>query len=235
MSLIKCENVNASYEGHIALQDINFQVEQGDYICVLGENGAGKSTLIKILLGIQKLDSGVIYFGDGLLQKEIGYLPQQQTVKKDFPANVWEVVLSGNTNSLGFFPFFSNQHKRRAKSNLEKLGIWNLKDKCFGELSGGQQQKVLLCRALCATKKILILDEPASSLDPVSTNELYSVILKLNRNEKITVIMVSHDRECAKKYAGKILHLAGKQLFFGSKDDYLQSEIGKKFLEDLEC
>ena len=233
MDLLSCDHLCVSYEGRPALQDISFSVEEGDYICVLGENGAGKSTLIKTLLGLKKSESGSIEFLNGFRQKYVGYLPQQQTVKKDFPASVWEVVISGNENSLGFRPFFDVSHKKLTEENLKKLGIYNLKDKCFRDLSGGQQQRVLLCRALCATKKLLILDEPASGLDPVATAELYSIIKTLNDEDKITVIMISHDTECAKKYAKKILHLATKQIFYGSKEDYMKTEIGRKFLEEI--
>ncbi|MCR5495260.1 MAG: metal ABC transporter ATP-binding protein [Treponema sp.] len=233
--LLKCENVSFSYEGRIALQNVNFSVSQGDYVCVLGENGAGKSTLIKGLLKLLKPSEGKISFENGFSPKFIGYLPQQQSVKKDFPASVWEVVLSGNTNALHGLPFFNSKHKKRAMDCLEKLGITEIKEKSFRELSGGQQQRVLLARALCATKKLLILDEPASGLDPVATNELYSLIQKINREENITVIMVSHDIECAKKYAKHILHLATSQLFFGTVEDYAATKIGKKFFaEDSE-
>mgnify|MGYP002623960792 CR=1 FL=1 len=234
MELLSCEHLSVSYEGRPALTDISFSVEEGDYICVLGENGAGKSTLIKTLLGLKRGESGRIDFLNGFRQKYVGYLPQQQTVKKDFPASVWEVVISGNENSLGFRPFFDASHKKITEENLKKLGIYDLKDKGFRELSGGQQQRVLLCRALCATKKLLILDEPASGLDPVATAELYSIIKTLNEKDCITVIMISHDTECTRKYAKKILHLATRQVFFGSKEDYLSTDIGKRFLEEVQ-
>lgn len=230
--LITCENISFSYEGKVALKDVNFSVEEGDYICVLGENGAGKSTLIKGLLKLLKPAEGKIDFAEGFSSKFIGYLPQQQSVKKDFPASVWEVVLSGNTNALNGLPFFNASHKKRAMDSLEKLGITGIKNKSFRELSGGQQQRVLLARALCATKRLLILDEPASGLDPVATNELYSLIKKINEEDGITVIMVSHDTECAKKYAKHILHLATTQLFFGSVQEYAATKIGKRFFAE---
>lgn len=233
MDLLKCENVSVAYEGKSVLEDVSFSVGEGDYICVLGENGAGKSTLIKTLLGLKKPESGSISFLNDFSRAYVGYLPQQQTVKKDFPASVWEVVVSGNENSLGFKPFFGKVHRQRTEENLKKLGIYDLKDKCFRELSGGQQQRVLLCRALCATKKLLILDEPASGLDPVATGELYAVIKNLNDEDKIAVIMISHDTDCAKRYAKKILHLAARQVFFGLKSDYMNTEIGRKFMEEI--
>ncbi len=230
MELLRCEKLCVSYEGRIALRDVSFSVEEGDYICVLGENGAGKSTLIKTLLGLKKAEEGEIHFLNAFSQKYVGYLPQQQTVKKDFPASVWEVALSGNENSLGLRFFFDASHKKRTEENLRKLEIWELKDKSFRELSGGQQQRVLLCRALCATKKLLILDEPASGLDPVATAELYEIIQELNEKDRISVVMVSHDTECAKKYAKKILHLDERQLFFGPTAEYMKTKIGMKFL-----
>ena len=231
MELLSCEHLCVSYEGKPALEDVSFSVEEGDYICVLGENGAGKSTLIKALLGLKRAERGEVHFLNGFSQNYIGYLPQQQTVKKDFPASVWEVAISGNENSLGLRFFFDASHKKRTEENLRKLEIFNLKDKSFRELSGGQQQRVLLCRALCATQKLLILDEPASGLDPVATAELYEIIRELNEQDNIAVIMVSHDTECARKYAKKILHLDERQLFFGPTAAYLTSKIGMKFLE----
>ena len=234
MDLLKCENLSFSYEGRIALENVNFTVEEGDYICVLGENGAGKSTLIKGLLKLIKPAGGKIEYMEGFSSKYIGYLPQQQSVKKDFPASVWEVVLSGSNNNLGLFPFFNKSHKQLAEDNLKKLGIYQMKNNSFRELSGGQQQRVLLARALCATKKLLILDEPASGLDPVATNELYALIKQLNESDNITVIMVSHDVECAKKYSKHILHLETQQLFFGTTQDYAATDIGKSFFSQGE-
>lgn len=173
--LIKCNNVCLAYENHTVVTDLSFSVQKGDYLCIIGENGSGKSTLMKALLGLKSVESGSIVMGDGLRQNEIGYLPQQTGLQKDFPASVREVVLSGRINRLGFRPFFSKTDKQIADQNMERLGITPLKNSCYRELSGGQQQRVLLARALCATRKVLLLDEPVAGLDLMVTEELYYI------------------------------------------------------------
>ncbi|NLM19882.1 MAG: metal ABC transporter ATP-binding protein [Clostridiaceae bacterium] len=233
MSLIICNNLSFEYDGIPAVKDINFSVSDGDYLCVVGENGTGKSTLIKGLLRLKKHFQGEIIYNPELSADAIGYLPQQTIIQKDFPASVYEVVLSGCLNSLGLKPFFTGKEKSIAKNNMEKLGILQIKNTCYRDLSGGQQQRVLLARALCATKKIIVLDEPASGLDPIVTQELYEVIHHINHVHKITIVMVSHDIKAAIKYASHILHLHNKQLFFGTTKEYLQSDIGQKFVGEL--
>lgn len=229
MSLIKCDNVTLSYENNIVLTGLTFYVNTGDYLCIVGENGSGKSTLIKSLLSLKHTSSGSITFGDGLKQNEIGYLPQQTGAQKDFPANVWEVVLSGCLNARGLRPFYSSADKEKAKANIKKLGLEGFEKRPYKELSGGQQQRVLLARALCATKKLLLLDEPVAGLDPVVTQELYRTIKQIN-DDGITIIMVSHDVESAAKYSSHILHLHNEPLFFGKTEDYKNSDAGKRFL-----
>lgn len=230
MSLIKCENISLAYDGREVASDINFQVNQNDYLCIVGENGSGKSSLIKAILGLLKPNKGKIIFGDGLKQNEIGYLPQQTAIQRDFPASVSEVVLSGCLNSSkAFVPFYTKEQKKKAHDNMERLQILDIKDKCYRELSGGQQQRVLLARALCATKSILLLDEPVTGLDPVVTNDFYKLINQINVDTGITVIMVSHDIKSAIEQATHILHLQHEQLFYGKTNDYLKTDIGKYF------
>ena len=197
MPLIKCENVSIGYEGQTVVKDLNFAIEKGDYLCIVGENGSGKSTLVKSLLGLKSVEKGRITFGDGLRQNEIGYLPQQNDTQKDFPASVYEVVLSGRLNSRGFHPFYTSGDKREAVEKMELLGIRDLERQCFRDLSGGQKQRVLLARALCATKSLLLLDEPVTGLDPIVTGEFYQLIRRINRDSGIAVVMVSHDIESA--------------------------------------
>ncbi len=225
MALISCRDLCLAYEGKIAVRDLSFDVAQGDYLCIVGENGSGKSTLIKALLGLKKPRSGSIVYGDGLLRREIGYLPQQTPAQKDFPASVQEVVLSGCRAT----PFYAPSEKRRAEENMEKLGLKALKKACYRDLSGGQQQRVLLARALCATRKLLLLDEPVTGLDPTVSAELYRIIQDLN-NEGVTVVMVSHDVDCAIERARTILHLRTVPLFWGKAEDYRLSEIGRSFM-----
>ncbi len=223
MALIKVSGVSLGYEGKAIVSDLDFEVNKGDYLCIVGENGSGKSTLMKTLLGQKNVVSGKIEFGDGLKQKEIGYLPQQTPVQKDFPASVKEIVYSGCLNGCGLRPFYSKEQKKRANEIMEKLGITDLASSCYRELSGGQQQRVLLARALCATKKLLVLDEPVAGLDPVVTKNLYRLISDINK-EGTTVIMVSHDIHAAIEFASHILHIGNKPLFFGTKEDYQSSD-----------
>lgn len=229
MPLISCENVNMSYEKLVAVQNVSFVVEPGDYLFVVGENGAGKSTLVKGILGLMKPGSGHITY-KGITPREIGYLPQQTPVQKDFPASVYEVVLSGCLNSTGFFPFYSSENRKKAASAMAWLGIENLKKRCYRDLSGGQQQRVLLARALCATNKLLILDEPVAGLDPIVTTEMYALIQQLNKENGITVIMISHDIHSAITYGNKILQLRNSEVFFGTAEEYLHTETGRSML-----
>lgn len=230
MALITCKEVKMGYEGKIILDNVNFTVNQGDYLCIIGENGSGKSTLMKGLLKLKSALGGKIGYGEGLIANQIGYLPQQTDIQRNFPASVYEVVLSGRLNQLGWRPFFNNKDKKVVLEKMEWMGIKHLKGQSFQELSGGQQQRVLLARALCATQKLLLLDEPVAGLYPVVTAEMYDLIKTINEKHDITVIMISHDIEAAIKYASHILQLGNKQLYFGTTKDYLNSDIGRTFV-----
>lgn len=230
MALITCNEVKMGYEGKIILDNVNFTVNQGDYLCIIGENGSGKSTLMKGLLKLKTALGGKIGYGEGLVANQIGYLPQQTDIQRNFPASVYEVVLSGRLNQLGWRPFFNNKDKKVVLEKMEWMGIKHLKGQSFQELSGGQQQRVLLARALCATQKLLLLDEPVAGLDPVVTAEMYDLIKTINEKHDITVIMISHDIEAAVKHASHILQLGNKQLYFGTTKDYLNSDIGRTFV-----
>ena len=230
MTLVTCREASFAYDGHTVLSGLNFTIESGDYLCVLGENGSGKSTLIKGLLRLKAPQSGTITLCGGLRPNEIGYLPQRAETPKDFPASCYEVVLSGRIARRGIRPFYAKADRAAARESLERMGMWEQRNRCFGELSGGQQQRVLLARALCATAKMLLLDEPVAGLDPVATQELYRQIEEINRDLGITVVMVSHDVHSAVQYAGKILHLGNESFFFGTTAEYCASDIGKRFL-----
>ena len=234
MALIRCENVSIGYEGQTVVRELDFSINVGDYLCIVGENGSGKSTLVKSLLGLKNVEKGRIIYGDGLKKNEIGYLPQQTDVQRDFPASVYEVVLSGRLNSRGFKPFYTAADKSMSAEKLELLVISDLAGMCFRDLSGGQKQRVLLARALCATKTMLLLDEPVTGLDPIVTAEFYQLIRRINHDEKIAVVMVSHDIESAVEDASHILHLQEKMLFFGSAEEYRESRVGKSFLSGAE-
>lgn len=223
MSLLSCEDLCMHYDSINAVCHVEFSVEEGDYLCVVGENGSGKSTLMKGLLGLLAPSHGRVVFS-GICQNEIGYLPQQTQVQKDFPASVYEVAVSGCRSRKGLRPFYGKAEHKRAKEMLSLLGIEHLKKRSYRELSGGQQQRVLLARALCATEKLLLLDEPAAGLDPAATAELYQIIKTLNRDRGVTVIMVSHDIKNAVEYGTKILHMATRVQFFGTAEEYVKTE-----------
>ena len=228
--IIKCEHTDFGYENHDAVIDLNLEIYPGDYLCVVGENGSGKSTLIKGMLGLLKPTGGSLSVADELKRGGIGYLPQQTAAQKDFPATVQEVVLSGTLSRRGNRPFYSRAERKLAAHNLERLGIEHLKQKCYRELSGGQQQRVLVARALCATEQLLILDEPITGLDPSAIQDFYHLIKKLNKEDGITIIMVSHDIGNVISQANKILHLHRRVVFCGTAEAYRQSVAGKEFL-----
>ena len=228
MSLLTANNLTLGYGDRLLLQGLSFTVNAGDYLCIVGENGSGKSTLVRCLLGLQKPAAGTILPGDGLALNQIGYLPQQTIVQKDFPATVWEIVLSGCQGRRGLWPFYSKADKKLARENIARMNLADLTRRCYRELSGGQQQRVLLARALCATRRLLLLDEPVSGLDPRMTTEMYQLIDRLNHQEKITVIMVTHDLMAACHYASHVLHV-GKKPFFGTSQEYFASDLGHHF------
>lgn len=227
MSYITCENLTLGYDGKAVVSNLSFKVNKGDYLCIIGENGTGKSTLVKTILSLLKPMEGSIELGDNLKPFEIGYLPQQTVVQKDFPASVWEIVLSGTLPLCGKRPFYTKAEKKIALENMQKLSIMELKDCSYRNLSGGQQQRVLLARALCATSKIILLDEPVTGLDPKVTAELYGLIKNLNA-EGVTVIMVSHDLHAALSYASHILHVGREESFMGTREEYIKSKYYKQ-------
>ncbi|MBQ5952324.1 MAG: metal ABC transporter ATP-binding protein [Lachnospiraceae bacterium] len=228
MALIKCENLTLGYEGRPVVTGLNFEVNEGDYVCIVGENGSGKSTLMKAILGLVQPLSGQIIFGDGLTQNQVGYLPQLTDNQRDFPATVREVVYSGCIAGMGRRPFFGRREKEIAKNAMERMGILDLAKRSYRDLSGGQQQRVLLARALCAARKILLLDEPVSGLDPKATIEMYDAIDRLNA-EGVAILMISHDILAATIKASHILHL-GRETFFGTTAEYEASRTGREFM-----
>ena len=230
MAYITCKDITLRYEALTVQEHLSFTVEQGDYLCIVGENGSGKSTLMKCLLGLKSVDAGTLTLGDGLKRSEIGYLPQQSQIQRSFPASVREVVLSGCLNRRAIHPFYTKEDKARADEQMECMNITALADRSYRELSGGQQQRVLLARALCATKKLLLLDEPLTGLDPLVATELYAILRHIHDEHGITIIMVTHDVECAVRHAKTILHIGKNASFFGSCADYEKSAVGKRFL-----
>ena len=229
MAQLECKNLSFAYDGETVLSGINFSIDAGSYLCIVGENGSGKSTLMRGILGLKQPQKGEIIFND-LAPTEIGYLPQQTQIQRDFPASVREVVLSGRLNSMKGRLFYNAADKAAAAENMERLGIDDIAGRCYLELSGGQQQRVLLARAMCATKKLLLLDEPVTGLDPVAANEMYNLIKLVNLCDNTSVIMISHDIHAAVRYATHILHLGRSQLFFGTTAQYRESDLARRFV-----
>ena len=244
MPIIECKNLTMAYGSHIALRDLSFAIEAGDYLCIVGENGSGKSTLVKAMLGLHPVSEGHICVNATVKNGGIGYLPQQTPAQKDFPASVKEVVQSGCLHGMGWHPFLTREQKHKATCAMEKVGITHLSNRCYRDLSGGQQQRVLLARAFCATERLIFLDEPIAGLDPLAMKDMYDIISNMNRpsechicdhdHQGVTVVMVSHDIRAAVKHASHILHLDKEQSFFGTTEDYLKTAIGRRFAGEEE-
>ena len=230
--LIVCQGVSLGYEGQTVLSDLNLTIRAGDYLCIVGDNGSGKSTLLRGILGLISPQSGKILRAPELEKGAVGYLPQQTKAQKDFPATVFEVVLSGCLNRKGTRFFYTSKEKSEALMNMGKLGVLELKDKCYRDLSGGQQQRVLLARALCAASRLLILDEPITGLDPAAAQDLYKILAYLNQKEGMAIVMVTHDLKAALRSARTVLHIGRRSTFLGSVSDFLTSPQGKRFREE---
>ena len=226
MEIIEVNKLSLGYEKKVVLNNINFKLEEGDFLCVVGPNGSGKSTLIKGILGLIKPINGKVLY-NGIKQNSIGYMPQETKVDANFPASVFEIVLSGTLNQLGLKPFFTKKEKEKASKSLKILKIENLKEKSFTDLSGGQRQKVLLARSLCTASKLLILDEPSNNLDSKSKKELYQTVIDLNKNQNMTVIMITHDLDHNNLLGNKILSLREEKIFFGTTDEFVRSVHGE--------
>ncbi len=237
MELLRCNRLALGYEGKTVAENITFTVNEGDYLCIVGENGSGKSTLVKTLLGLQAPLSGTIEKSEALKKAggTIGYLPQQTPVQRDFPATVEEIVLSGLLAKSGLRPFYTRAEKRLAAEKMELLGVYSLRKRCYRELSGGQQQRVLLTRALLSTGNMLLLDEPVAGLDPKVTGEMYGSISRLNREEKITILMVSHDIRAVLSFATHILHIQHGGALFATAEEYCAGATGKTFWGGEQC
>ncbi len=226
--LVKAEKLSLAYDDHVVASGIDFTVNEGDYLCIVGENGSGKSTLVKALVGLHPIHKGTLTLDPNLKKSGIGYLPQHTPAQRDFPASVREIVQSGCLRAAGMRPFWRSSDKKLAEVAMERMGIANLSAKCYRELSGGQQQRVLLARAFCATGKLIVLDEPIAGLDPMAMRDMYKTISELNE-EGVAVIMVSHDVASAMNFADHILHISKTTNFFGSVEGYKNSPAGKQF------
>ena len=221
---IICEGLAVGYSGKPLCNGFDLEINNGDYICIVGENGAGKSTLIKTLVGLIPAISGKVLLRGDIDKSDIGYLPQQREMQKDFPASVWEVVLSGCLDRLGFKPFYGHKERKLASAAIRELDLEDIKNESFRELSGGQRQRVLLARAIAGSKKVLVLDEPITGLDPVAAAHLYQLLNRVNQNGT-TIITISHDISKALSAANKLLIMSDKP--------HLASEAERKEVLDV--
>lgn len=229
--LLECKNLSVSFDGRPIIEDLSFTVNENDFICIVGENGTGKSTLTNAMLGLIPITSGNIEL-HGICKSDIGYLPQKLKVENNFPASVYEIVMSGFVGKSIFNPFYTKSQKCKAEDSIELLSIDGIKSRPFTELSGGQQQRVLLARAICAAEKLVLLDEPVTGLDAQSSDNFYKLIMHLNSEHGVAVVMVSHDIERSVKFAEKVLHLGADNYFFGTVDEYKATDYYKNFLKE---
>ena len=235
MALLTCSDVTFSYEGIPVLTDVNFALEAGSYLCIVGENGSGKSTLIKGLLHLKNPSTGSITTGDGLHPSEIGYLPQQTAAQKDFPASVWEVVLSGRQNHPHFPPFYTKADKEDALRNMELLDLLPLKKRCYRDLSGGQQQRVALARTLTQDPQIILADEPVAALDPVTARQVMQDFVRINKEMGISILLNIHHVELAIEYADRIIGIrAGHIVYDGPSKQVDQAVLNAIYGDDAE-
>jgi len=229
MPLIDVRRACVRFDGVPAVEDVSVSIRKGEYLVILGENGSGKSTLMRAILGLVRLRSGKIVYTGGLSKNQIGYLPQQTAAQRDFPASVEEVVLSGCVSRMGWRPWYTSAEKERARNAMRMLELTDMAKKSYRFLSGGQQQRTLLARALCATDLLLLLDEPVSGLDPDATSEMYGIIRKLNREQGVAVVMVSHDVDAALQDADSVLVMEqGKAAYQGDVAGYRAFAEGRR-------
>lgn len=225
-NILSVQNLTMKYGRNEVLSSISFEVGAGDYVGIVGPNGSGKTTLMKGLLGLLPPSEGKIQFGDKPKGTSfIGYLPQKAVMNdRLFPAKVKEIVSIGLLGNKRLPKIITKTDFDKIDSILEKLKISDLKDRKIGDLSGGQQQRVLLARAMVSSPQMLILDEPTSALDPKIREEFYELISGLNREDGVTVLLVSHDVGSIGKYTKKMLYLDRRLVFYGSYEEFCKSK-----------
>ena len=184
--ILVCENLEIFYKNNRIIDNLSFSVDEGDFFLILGKNGVGKSTLLKGILGLKNISSGEIKKDF----KICGYMSQEVLLKKEFPSTIWEFVLSSRAVYSKFF--YNSKDREIVKENLKKLDLWDIKDKSISSLSIGQRQRVLLCRCLCVSDKIIFLDEPTSGLDPTTSKKIHELLLEL-KEAGTTIFLTTHD------------------------------------------
>lgn len=223
--LLTCRKLVPGYGARAVAGEIDIDVSEGDGLCVVGGNGTGKSTFLRTLLGLQPALSGEVSFNPSLRPGDIGYLPQQNPLQRDFPATAREVAMSGCQAMRGTRPFFRERERAIANEAMGRFGVAAFADRPYRELSGGQRQRVLLARALCAGRRLLVLDEPATGLDPGAAAELYAAMAELHRGGLAT-ISVTHDMAGGLEGATHILDLGRAKPFFGPMAEWARSRPG---------
>lgn len=232
--IIEIKNLYYRYERDYVLEDINLNVPQGAFLGIVGPNGSGKSTLLKLILGLLKLQKGEIFlFGEHISRfhdwESIGYVSQKSnSFNTGFPATVYEVVSSGLTKKIGLFHFLKREDHEKIEEAIELVGLKNFSKRNIGELSGGQQQRAFIARAIVSNPKMLILDEPTVGIDIKYVESFYDMLENLNKNQEITLLLVSHDLSIVTEKATHIASINKQLHFFGNKDEYKNYTLEKE-------
>jgi zinc transport system ATP-binding protein len=221
-SILELKQLRLGFGDNIVINNASLVLEEGDFACIVGANGAGKSTLVRAILGLIKPLGGDIHYCGDLKQTQIGYLPQETRPDSNFPATVEEIVLSGCLGHMGWKPFYCHKEKQHIRRSLKILGIESLAKKRFVDLSGGQKQKVLLARSLSATTKMIILDEPSNSLDHKSRKDFYKTLKNLNREQGLTILMITHDLDADDLIGNKVIAIKEGKVTLSETNDYLK-------------
>ena len=234
--IVSVKDIAFSYGQNLVLSDITFSIQRGDYLGVVGPNGAGKSTLLKIILGLLTPAKGAVtLFGQDIHDfkdwAKIGYVPQKVTnFDENFPATVFEVALMGKYGREGLFHAVSRVDKKSVQTALEQVGLGEYQDRLIGDLSGGQQQRVFIARALATAPEIIFLDEPTVGVDQKTKEEFYALLRKLNKELRITVVLISHDIEIVTRETEHIICIDRRMVCYGTTAEFVRDTISSKGL-----
>lgn len=217
MSILEIKNLTASYNNHDAIKNVNFTIDKGEYVCLVGENGSGKSTLIKTMIGLHKKDEGEIIVN--IDDDKISYVAQNNMKDLSFPATAKEIIMTGVQRHRKL-PFYRKVDWEKFERVCEMLSIKDIINKQIGNLSGGQRQRVILARALIREPELIILDEPCSGLDVNITKEFYGILDELHKSKGITIIMATHDLDEIKSKNVRVICMSTTVKFDGKIADW---------------